>query len=82
VREVAVKDLTANMQYVRDHRDELLDAHRNKFLLVFQGALFDSFDTYQKAVDEGIRRFGLDGDFLVHQMLEKDPVNLIVGAAF
>jgi hypothetical protein len=71
-----------NVEFVRKNRNTLLREHGNKFLLVYEGALVGSFDTYETAAAEGVRRYGLQADFLVYHMLETEPVNFVIGAAF
>jgi hypothetical protein len=75
------KNLTAERDFVERNRDQLLKEYREKFLLVHAGEVLGSFDTYRHAADEGIRRFGLEGNFLVYQMASQKPLNFVSGAA-
>ncbi len=78
---MAEKDLKANLEFVEKHKGLLLKEHRNKFLLVFEDELVGSYDTYEKAAEEGVRLFGIDDNFLVHHLVEKEPLNFIMEAA-
>ena len=78
---MAVRDLTENVRFVGANKAQLLKEHRNKFLLILKGELQDTFDTYEKAAEEGVRLFGLDGNFLVHQVLEEEVTNLVFCAS-
>lgn len=77
---MAQKDLQENIDFVKKSREELLREHEEKYLLVFQGKLAGSFDTYEKAAEEGVRLFGMEANFLVYHLVEKEPLNFIVEA--
>jgi len=74
------KDLKKNIDFVKKNREALLKEHRNKFILVFEEKLVGSFDTYERAAEEGVRLFGLDANFLVYHLIEKEPLNFIMEA--
>jgi hypothetical protein len=46
---------------------------------VYNEELVASYDTFKAALDEGIRRYGLEGNFLIHQIFEEEPTYLIYG---
>jgi len=75
------KNLTKNLDFVKGNRESLLKDHKNKFILVFEEKLVGSYDTYERAAEEGVRLYGLDGNFLVYHLVEKEPLNFIMGAA-
>ena len=77
---MAQKDLRENIDFVKRNREKLLREHENKYLLVFQEKLVGSFDTYEKAAEEGVRLFGMDANFLVFHIVEKEPLNFVVEA--
>ena len=74
------KDLKANIDFVIKNKTELLKEHENKYLLVFREKLLGSFDSYEKAAEEGVRLFGSEANFLVYHLVEKEPLNFIVEA--
>lgn len=74
------RDLKANLNYVIKNKESLLKEHRNKYLLINDEQVIDSFDTYDRAASEGIRQFGMDGNFLVHHLVDKEPLNFVMEA--
>lgn len=76
------KDMEANLEYIEKNKKSLLKEHQNKYLLVYKQNLVDTFDTYEKAAEEGIRMYGVEETFLVYQIVEDEPVNFVLGAAF
>lgn len=77
---MAQKDLQQNIDFVKKNREELLREYENKYILVFKEKLIGSFDAYEKAAEEGVRLFGMDANFLVYHLVEKEPLNFIVEA--
>jgi len=65
--------LDKERKYFEAHRGEWLKQHLGKFALVKGEELLGVFDTQQKALIEGARRFGIDG-FLVRQVEESEQV--------
>jgi len=74
------KDLKKNVDFVNKNRAALMKEHFGKFILVYDEKLIDSFDTYEKAAEEGVRLFGVDANFLVYHLVEKEPLNFIMEA--
>ena len=70
------------MKYIEDNKEHLLKEHVNKFLLVHEGEFVGSFDDYEVAAAEGVRIFGIEANFLVWHMVEKQPFNFVMGADF
>jgi len=77
---MAEKDLQANLDFVQANNDELIKNYLNKFILVYNNGVVGSFDTYEAAAQEGIRLFGLKGNFLVNQITSLEPVNFVMAA--
>jgi hypothetical protein len=77
---MALKDLSKNVNFVNENRELLLESHRGKYLLVYDGELVDAYDSYANAATEGVRRYGMDGNFLVYQILEQSPLNFVMSA--
>jgi Ni,Fe-hydrogenase I small subunit len=75
------KDLKANLEFVVTNKEHLLKEYNNKFILVFDGKVAGSYDTYEKAAEEGVRLYGLEANFLVYHLVEKEPLNFIMEAA-
>ncbi|TRZ86739.1 hypothetical protein D4R89_10625 [bacterium] len=74
------KHLKANLEFVQKNKDQLLKEYKNKYLLVVGEKIVGSFDTYENAAAEGVRSFGIDGEFLVYHLTESEPLNFIMEA--
>lgn len=75
------KDLRENIEFVEKNRDKLLQEYYNKYLLVYHKEIIDTFDTYEKAAKEGVRKFGMAENFLVYHLMKSDPLNFVSNAA-
>jgi len=74
------KDLQENVEFVKKNKEKLLGEYYNKYLLVYNKQVIDSFDTYEKAAGEGVRKFGMDENFLVYHLLDTEPLNIVYSA--
>jgi len=74
------KKLKENFDYVNESLSELLNLYRNKFILVVDKKVIGSYDTYESAAEAGVKTFGINGDFLVYEIFENEPVNFIMSA--
>ncbi len=74
------KNLERNLDFIESKKGELLKYYKNKFLLVYEGELIGTYDDYASAAAEGIRTYGISADFLVHHLVDKEPVNFIMEA--
>jgi hypothetical protein len=74
------KHLKTNLEFVQKNKDQLLKEYKNKYLLVVGEKIVGSFDTYENAAAEGVRSFGIDGEFLVYHLTESEPLNFIMEA--
>ena len=74
------KDLSEEIAYVEANKDRLLREYFDKYILVHGNELINSFDTYEAAAQEGVRLFGTDDKFLIYQVTEEEPINVVVGA--
>ncbi len=75
------KNFKKDLDFVNENRESLLKEHKDKFILVFEEKLVGSYDRYERAAEEGVRLYGLDANFLVCHLVEKEPLNFIMGAA-
>jgi len=75
------KDLKKNLDFINENKESLLKEHKNKFILVFEEKLVCSYDSYERAAEEGVRLYGIDANFLVYHLVEKEPLNFIMEAA-
>jgi hypothetical protein len=74
------KNLKENIEFVKKNKEQFLKEYFNKYLLVFNKEVIDSFDTYEKAAQEGVRKFGIDENFLVYHLVETEPLNFVYSA--
>ena len=73
--------LKENFEFVEKNKDKLLKEYLNKYLLVWHKGVVGSFDTYENAARAGVKRYGIDEDFLVYHLLETEPLNFLCSAA-
>lgn len=66
--------LKENFELVEKNKDKLLKKNLNKYLLVWHKGVVGSFDTYEKAAGEGVKKYGIDEKFLVYHLLETEPL--------
>jgi hypothetical protein len=77
---MTLKDLSKELEYVKVNKNHLLLEHRYKHILVHDGKLIASFDSFENAANEGIRLFGIDANFLVQYITDIEPLNFIMAA--
>jgi hypothetical protein len=77
---MALKKLSKNKEFIEKNKESLLKEYENKYLLVYNEKIINSFDTYEKAAEEGIRLFGTDEDFLVYFLTRNEPLNFVMEA--
>jgi hypothetical protein len=63
--------LAAELAYFEEHRAELLEHHKGKFVLIKGAELFGAFDTAEAAYAAGVGKFGNEPMF-IRQVLDKD----------
>lgn len=73
--------LKENFEFVEKNKDKLLKEYLNKYLRVWHKRVVGVFDTYKKAAGEGVKKYGIDEDFLVYPLLETEPLNFLFSAA-
>ena len=74
------KNLKENIEFVQKNKGRFLKEYFNKYLLVCHKKVIDSFDTYEKAAEEGVRKLGVDENFLVYHLVETEPLNFVYSA--
>ena len=77
---MAEKNLEKNKRYIEKNRSKLLSNYRNKYLLVYNEKVVDSYDSYEAAASEAIRAYGPDGKFLIYLMTDIEPLNFVLSA--
>lgn len=74
------KDLKKEFEYVEKNKKTLLEKYGNQYLLVYHLQVIDAFDSYENALNEGVRKFGIDKNFLVFHPSNLEPLQLIYSA--
>lgn len=69
-----------NYQFLKSHWDDLLKAHPLKYVVISEGKLWNTFDTYEAAANAAYDEFHTDTPFFIHQMTPTQPLNLIIFA--
>lgn len=73
-------NLERNFKYVQENWDSLLNLYPNKFVLVYDEEVVDSYDSYEKAAERGVELYGIEGNFLVQFLSQEVPNNFILHA--
>lgn len=73
-------NLERNFKYVQNNWESLLNLYPNKFVLVYDEKVVDSYDSYEKAAERGVELYGIEGNFLVHFMSTIQANNFILHA--
>jgi len=73
-------ELQKNMQYVQNHIDELLKTYPNKYLLVVNEKVVNSFDDYAHAANYGIQNYGIDSNLYIEFLNTQQLINFIFTA--
>lgn len=68
-----------NYQYLKEHWEELVQSYRNKYVLIHEQKVIDSFDEYETAAKKAISDLG-DKEFIVHHMADPKPINFVFTA--
>jgi len=71
------KDLKKNLQFADTNKQRLLQEYKSKFILVSNEEFVGSYHVYERAAEEAVRTYGMDGNFLVCHVLDEDPLNFI-----
>jgi len=75
------KNLKADFEYVERNRSRFFKLYPNKYLIIFNKKVINSFDTYDTATNEAINTYGPDENFLIYHMTKKDPLNFVMQAS-
>jgi len=73
--------LDENIDYVEANHAALLSKYLNKYILVVDRKVVKAFDVYADAAGYGVRKFGLEEEFLVRKMT-KEPRTFTIPTVF
>lgn len=74
------KDLTEEFEFVKRNKKTLLEQYMNQYLLIYQQQVINAFDSYESAFREGVKKFGIDKNFLVFHHSNLEPLHIIYSA--
>lgn len=69
----------ANYQFLKDNWDDLVNKHRDKYVIIYEKKVFGTFDEYETAARKAISELG-DKKFIVHQIADPKPINFVFTA--
>jgi len=69
--------LTEELSWYEAHKAEWLTAHQGEFVLIGDKNVEGFFSDYEKALEAGLGKFGINTEFLIKQVIEHEPVFVI-----
>ena len=66
--------LVRELDYYALHKKEWLSSHREQYVVLKDHAVLDFFPTFEAAYQAGAAAWGINTDFLVKQIVEREPV--------
>ena len=69
--------LATEMGFYTEHKMEWLKEHSGKYVVAQDMSLLGFYDSWESALRSGIVAFGVQRDFLVKQVVAKEPVYAI-----
>jgi hypothetical protein len=69
--------LAAELEYYAGHKHEWLKKHSEKFVAVQDNHVLGFYASFEDAFRAGMGAFGVERDFLVKQVLAKEPIYFI-----
>ena len=73
--------LEDNISAFKSMIGDLTKNHNNKYVLIYNGDFIDSFDNFNNAAQEAIRRFG-KGPYLIRQVGAPNEIPLPASVAY
>lgn len=67
-----------NYQYVLDNLIKLKSEYLNKYVVVSNKKVLNSFDTYDSAAQFGLTNCGINSGFLVYEVTDSEVVNFVM----
>ncbi|HZQ20860.1 MAG TPA: hypothetical protein VFA90_19380 [Terriglobales bacterium] len=69
--------LSVKLKYYAAHKREWLKGHRGEYVVVQDTRLLGFFGSWEEAFRSGVQAFGAGKDFLVKQVLAREPVYFV-----
>ena len=74
------KKMKTNLEYLQKNKKKLLKDYPHKYIVIHNQKVVEAFDSYADAANYAIAQFGTKSGFLVHQMVEEEPLNFVFAA--
>lgn len=68
------KRLSVELEYYAANKRAWLRAHRGKYVVLQDSTLLGFFQSWEEAFRSGVQVFGVARDFLVKQVLAREPI--------
>jgi hypothetical protein len=69
--------LAQELEYYSARKQEWLRTHRGEYVVVQDTKLLGFFSSWEEAFRSGVQAFGVGKDFLVKQVLAREPVYFV-----
>jgi hypothetical protein len=69
--------LADELAWYEANKNEWLDSHQEKFVLISNQTVAGFYDSYAVALERGLQTFGVSAEFLIKQVVEHEPVFVI-----
>ena len=69
--------LSAELHYYKAQKDGWLPAHAGEFVVITGQTVLGFFPDWEEAYRAGVRQVGPEKDFLLKQVLPREPVHVI-----
>ena len=66
--------LSTELDYYSGHKEEWLSKQAGKYVLIKERNVVGFYSSFQDAFRAGAVKYGLETDFLVKQIVEREPV--------
>jgi hypothetical protein len=69
--------LATEIKFYAAHKEEFLRAHSGEYVVIHGTTILGFFGSWEMAFRSGVEAFGLQEDFLVRQVLAREPIYFI-----
>ena len=78
---MAGESIKRELEAYRKMRSKLNEHHKGKFVLIYGDDFIDAYDTFDRAAEVAVDRFG-EGPFLIRLVGEEKPMPLPASVAY
>jgi hypothetical protein len=69
--------LATEIKFYAAHKEEFLRAHSGEYVVIHGTTILGFFRSWEHAFRAGVGAFGIETDFLVRQVLAREPIYFI-----